>query len=169
MTYRPQSHLIAGAMYDKIVAAPAIAAAVTAKTLRVFYGPAISDRASRFELFIGADGKETDIVSAVEWTDDNIGSDIAETVTVPCAVFGRDGVATNIRELAEQAGQLAAAAAQAVKGALVVGLDPQMWCIVPDYNIALMQTPNGAEVVINFTIRTTKYLVGLFSAIGTQE
>jgi hypothetical protein len=156
--YGPYAGPVTSAAYTTIVADPTIAAAVTSGRLRTFFGPPVSDRASPIELYVGSDGlpdSEAEITASLSWATSGGGdvAEIDEIIDIPCAVWAKDGGAVNLPALHTEAAAIAAAAVQAIRGAVNLGLAPVMWSMVPGYSIRLVQSTTGADVFIPFTIQ----------------
>lgn len=147
------------ALFDLLVAESTIAAAIQAGTLVAFDGPPTIDFSAKTMLVVGgsvevdAEGTET----SVTWDWSSMGvsggnADVEEWIEVPCAVSTVDGDAPNMRALRRAAIEVYAKAAAAVRDS-TLGIAQVMWCTSAVSGVRQLQTEDGAECLITFTVR----------------
>lgn len=147
------------AVYDLFVAEPTIAAAIDDGTLVAFDGPPTIDFSADLMLVVGGsvevdnDAGETSVTwdwSAMGRSGGN--ADVEEWIEIPCAVASLDGDAGNMRAARREAIGIYAKAAAAVRDS-TLGIGEVMWCICAVSGIRQLQTEDGAECLITFTVR----------------
>lgn len=146
-------------LFDLFAADPGLAAAVTAGTLQMFDGPPTTDFSADTMLVVGGsvevDDESGETSVSWDWSAmgrDGAHADIEEWIEVPCAVASIDGDATRMRAARRTAIDIYAAAADAARGS-TLGVDEVLWCICAVSGIRQLQTEDGAECLIKFTVR----------------
>lgn len=136
-----------------------LAALVTAGTLRIFDGPAVDDRTSLVELWVGARGDDEDDavrLDTYDWETLGQAGLITEVVQVDCVIWAADGT-TDIATLRANCQTVFDAAAGAVRGGNL-GLAQVMWCLARPGVAHAAQTEDGAEVLWPFTVQIRSQL-----------
>jgi len=146
------------ALYDLLVAQIDIAAAIEAKTLKVFDGPPTIDFSGASMLTVGGlptvdDESQTE----VEWAWATLGvsgsfAEVDETISVPCGITTKGGNSQAMRAVRRTAIELYAHAAEAIRGS-TLSIPQVMWCTSAVSSIQQLQTSSGAECFVAFIAR----------------
>jgi hypothetical protein len=147
-------------VYDLFVANSAIAALVTAGTLRTFDGPPAVDWAADSMLVVGGrvqvDDQDSTTEVAWDWATMGVSgavSEVDETIAIPCGIASKRGSSTTdatMRNVRRSAINIYAACGAALRGS-TLSLPRVMWCTSSVSSIQQLQTPDGPECFVDFT------------------
>jgi hypothetical protein len=143
------------ALYDKFAADATLAALVTAQTLKIFDGPALTDYSGPSILVVGARPVvDDDSASMSEWDWATFGVDgataqVDDTLEIPCGISSRDGN-NDMRACRHTARDIFLAAAAVVRGT-TLSIPQVMWCIPQATSVRQFRGASGSDVVVTFT------------------
>jgi hypothetical protein len=143
------------ALYDKFVADATLAALVTAQTLKIFDGPALTDLSAPSVLTVGARPVvDDDSASTSDWSWATLGVDgtnaqVDNTLEIPCGISSRDGN-NDMRTCRHTARDIYNAAAAVVRGT-TLSIPQVMWCTPQVDAIRQFRGASGSDVVVAFT------------------
>jgi len=143
------------ALYDKFAADATLAALVTAQTLKIFDGPALTDFSAPSILVVGAHPVvDDDSASINDWDWGTLGvsgtlAEVDESYEIPCGISSRDG-SNDLRACRHNARDIYNAAAAVVRGT-TLSIPQVMWCIPQVTSVRQFRGASGCDVVVTFS------------------